>query len=119
MAAQTQRNAPGASVDYLIDENASVIDVPDGSSLAPTDNVEASIGATAPTAWWQLALIGLGVIAALLLLLQLLGGNPSTGVQPGTAGRRTGRTGLTVGMNEKARIRSGPSFSPNPRLSPG
>lgn len=84
MAARTQQHAPGASVDYLVDENASPVDVPDGSTLAPTDDVEGSIGATAPTAWWQLALIGLGIVAAILLVLQLLGGAPGTDVQPGT-----------------------------------
>jgi hypothetical protein len=84
MAAHTQPNAPGASVDYLVDENASPVDVPDGSILAPSDDVEETIGATAPTAWWQMALIGLGIVAAILLILQLLGGNPGTDVQPGT-----------------------------------
>lgn len=84
MAAHIRRNAPGASVDYLVDENASPVDVKDGSTLAPTDDVEESIGATAPTAWWQLALIGLGIVAAILLILQLLGGSPGTDVVPGT-----------------------------------
>jgi hypothetical protein len=84
MATQTKRDAPGASVDYLVDENASPIDVPDRSTLVPTDDVEESIGATAPSAWWQLALIGLGIVAAILLILQLLGGSPGTDVQPGT-----------------------------------
>lgn len=84
MTAHTRQNASGASVDYLVDENASAVDVPDGSQIAPTDDVEDSVGATAPTAWWQLALVGLGIVAAILLVLQLLGGSPGTDVQPGT-----------------------------------
>lgn len=84
MAGHRKTNAPGASVDYLVDENASVVDVPDGSTLAPSNDVEDSIGATSPAAWWQVALIGLGIVAAMLLVLQLLGGNPGTQVQPGT-----------------------------------
>jgi hypothetical protein len=84
MAAQNQENIPVATVDYLIDENASVIDVPDGSVLVPTKDVEQTIAATAPTTWWQVALIALGIVAAILLVLQLLGGSPGTDVQPGT-----------------------------------
>lgn len=84
MARQTHANAPAASVDYLVDEKASVVDVKDGSVLTPTDTVERSVGATAPTAWWRVGLIALGIVAAILLALQLLGGNPGTEVQPGT-----------------------------------
>jgi len=84
MAAHTRENGPGASVDYLIDENASKVDVEDGSTLTPTHDIEESIGATSPTAWWQMALVGLGIVAAILLLLQLLGGNPGTSVRPDT-----------------------------------
>jgi hypothetical protein len=78
------KDAGGAQVDYLIDENASPVDVPDNSILTPTADVEASVGATAPTNWWQLGLIGLAIVTAILLVLQLLGGNPGTDVVPGT-----------------------------------
>ena len=84
MAPRTQDNAPSAAVDYLVDENASSVDVKDGSLLTPTDDIELSVGATAPTAWWMAALIGLGIVAGLLLLLQLFGGTSGTAVQPGT-----------------------------------
>ena len=83
MAARKQ-SKPVASVDYLVDENASVVDVPDESLLVATDDIERSVGATAPAAWWRLGLIGLGIVAAILLLMQLIGGNPGTGVVPGT-----------------------------------
>ena len=82
--ATKQEKTAGASVDFLIDENASAIDVEDGSLLTSTDDVEASLGATAPTAWWQMALLGLAIVAAILLVLRLLGGNPGTDVVPGT-----------------------------------
>ena len=75
---------PASSVDYLVDENASIIDVPDESLLAATDDIERSVGATAPAAWWRFGLIALGIVAAILLLTQLLGGNPGTGVVPAT-----------------------------------
>lgn len=75
---------PAASVDYLVDENASVVDVPDDSTIRPAGELEETIGATGPTNWWMIGLIGLGIVAAILLLLQLLSGTPGTNVQPGT-----------------------------------
>lgn len=81
-----KQSGPGASVDYLVDENASVVDVPDNSLLAATDDVERSVGGTAPAAWWRFGLIGLGIVAAILLLVQLLGGNPGSDMVPGSPG---------------------------------
>lgn len=37
-----------------------------------------------PTQWWSYGLIGLGVVIALLLIMQLLMGAPGTAVQSGT-----------------------------------
>ena len=73
-----------ASVDFLIDENAARLDVPDGSTIRPAMEGEESIGSTSPTNWWRRGLIALGIVAAILLALQLLGGTPGTDVQPGT-----------------------------------
>ncbi|HWV02108.1 MAG TPA: hypothetical protein VN109_13150 [Devosia sp.] len=41
-------------------------------------------GQTSPVNWWGLGLIALFIIAAMLLGLQLLGGNRQTTVIPGT-----------------------------------
>lgn len=41
-------------------------------------------GQTSPVNWWGLSLIVLFLIAAILLSLQLLGGNRQTAVIPGT-----------------------------------
>lgn len=82
--ASTKTNKPASSVDYLVDENASVVDVPDDSRIRPAAEHEETIGATGPTNWWMIGLIGLGIVAAILLVLQLLSGNPGTKVQPGT-----------------------------------
>lgn len=82
--AERHANRPAAHVDHLVDENASIVDVEDGALLAPSDDIEATVGATGPGAWWRMGLIGLGIVAAILLVLQLLGGNPGTAVQPGT-----------------------------------
>jgi hypothetical protein len=79
---QTAR--PGAKVDYLVDENASVVDVPDDSTIRPANEFEETVGATGPTNWWMIGLVALGIVAGILLLLQLLGGTPGTDVQPGT-----------------------------------
>jgi hypothetical protein len=76
---------PGvARVDQLVDENGSPIDVPDDSKLEIASEEQPTIGATGPTNWWRLGLIGLGIVALILLLLQLFGGSPGTDVVPGT-----------------------------------
>ena len=75
---------PAAKVDYLIDENGQKLDVPDDSELTVTKDVERSVASTSPTSWWQLGLIGLGLVAFILLMLQIFGGTPGTDVQPGT-----------------------------------
>lgn len=82
--ADRHANRPAAQVDHLVDENASIVDVDDGSLLAPSDDIEKTVGATGPSAWWRVGLVGLGIVAAILLVLQLLGGNPGTSVEPGT-----------------------------------
>ncbi len=84
MTPDRQATHPAAQVDHLVDENASIVDVEDGSLLAPSDDIEETVGATGPSAWWRIGLIGLGIVVAILLALQLLGGNPGTAVQPGT-----------------------------------
>lgn len=84
MAQRRQSSKPAARVDSMADENTSVVDVGEDSLLAPSAELEETVGATAPAAWWRLGLIALGIVAAILLLLQLLGGNPGTDVVPGT-----------------------------------
>ena len=41
------------------------------------------MGATSPTNWWLYGLVGLGIVVAVLFLMQLFQGAPSTDVQPG------------------------------------
>jgi hypothetical protein len=77
-------NGPQASVDYLVDENAARLDVPDDSKIRPANEFEEAVGSTGPTNWWQIGLIALGIVAGILLFLQLLNGSPGTDVQPGT-----------------------------------
>lgn len=73
-----------ATVDNLIDENGSRIDVPDGSSIKVAGQHEASVGATSPTNWWLYGIVGLAIVVAVLFLLQMFQGAPATDVQPGT-----------------------------------
>lgn len=88
MATVTRMHPEGrpaaAKVDYLIDENGQKLDVPDDSELTVTDDIERSVGSTSPTSWWQMGLIGLGIVAFILLMLQIFNGAPGTDVQPGT-----------------------------------
>jgi len=73
-----------ASVDYLVDENGSKIEVPPGSELEPSHNPEATVGATGPTNWWLYGVIGLAIVVALLFFMQMFSGAPGTDVQPGS-----------------------------------
>ncbi len=85
MSTSTDKDAAKvASVDYLVDENGSRIDVPDNSKLKVAGEHEASVGATGPTNWWLYGLVGLGIIIAILLLMQMFSGAPGTDMQPGT-----------------------------------
>ena len=73
-----------ASVDNLIDENGSRIDVPDGSPLKVAGEHDATVGATGPTNWWLYGVFGLAIVVAVLFLMQMFQGAPATDVQPGT-----------------------------------
>lgn len=73
-----------AQVDSLIDENGSKIDVGDDRSLKIAEEFEPVVGGTSPTNWWRAGLVALFIVAAILLVLQLLNGNPQTDVIPGT-----------------------------------
>ena len=84
--AEDAAHQPAASVDFLIDENASRLDVPDGSTVRPAAEGEPNVGGTGPTNWWRAGIIAVAIVAAILLLLQLRGAPPGTDVQPGTPG---------------------------------
>ncbi len=73
-----------AQVDRLVDETGATIDMPDDSSIRPAAEAEPGIGATGPSNWWRYGLLALVIVAAILLALQLLGGNKGTDVIPGT-----------------------------------
>jgi hypothetical protein len=79
-----KREPKVARVDQLIDENGEPIALPENSALEVTDAVEETVGGTGPTAWWRMGLIGLGIVVLILLLFQVLMGNPGTSVVPGT-----------------------------------
>lgn len=75
---------PASEVDYLVDEKASKLNVPDEAHFAPARDGEPSVAATGPTNWWRTGLIVMAMLIALLLVLQIAGGWPGTDVQPGT-----------------------------------
>ncbi len=79
-----QAQPTAARVDYLVDENGARLDVPDNSEVTVTSDAERAVASTSPTNWWQISLVGLGIVAFILLVLQLFGGTPGTDVQPGT-----------------------------------
>jgi hypothetical protein len=85
MATAPKQPAPEvAKVDVLVDENGSQIDVPDNSPIRVAGEHEEVVGATSPTNWWLYGVIGLAIVVAVLFLMQLFQGAPSTDVQPGT-----------------------------------
>ena len=73
-----------AQVDNLIDERGYKIPVGDDSSIKIAADMEPVIGGTGPTNWWRAGLVALFIVAAILLVLQLIGGNRGTDVIPGT-----------------------------------
>lgn len=73
-----------AKVDTLVDERGYKVDVPDDSALEVATEVEQTVGATGPTNWWRLGLIAVVIVAAILLVLQLMNGNTGTEMIPGT-----------------------------------
>jgi hypothetical protein len=73
-----------ASVDGLIDENGARIGLPPDSPIKVAGEHEATVGATGPTNWWLYGLFGLAIVVAVLFLMQMFQGAPSTDVQPGT-----------------------------------
>ena len=69
MAEPTNSTSPQvAKVDYLVDENGSRIDVPDGSGIKVAGEHEASVGATGPTNWWLYGLVALVAVVALVVV---------------------------------------------------
>lgn len=85
MATTPQRPGPTvASVDSLVDENGSRIDVPDGSPLRVAGEHDATVAATGPTNWWLYGVGALAIVIAVLFLMQMFQGAPATDVQPGT-----------------------------------
>lgn len=73
-----------ASVDVLVDENGSQIDVPDGSELKVAGEHDAVVASTSPTNWWLYGLGALAIVVAIMFGLQWLNGAPGSDVQPGT-----------------------------------
>lgn len=52
--------------------------------LAVETSVEQATGVRGPVNWWQSGLIALGILAALLLIMQIMGGGAGTDVVSGT-----------------------------------
>jgi hypothetical protein len=74
-----------AKVDFLVDENGSRIELPhENEGIRGARDSESTIGGTGPTNWWRLGLVLLGLIALVLLVLQLVNGGARTDVVPGT-----------------------------------
>ena len=84
MAVSHDNEPKVAKVDYLVDEKGYQVDVPDDSTLKVATDAEPTVGATGPTNWWRIGLIALAIVAAILLVLQLLNGNTGTDMVRGT-----------------------------------
>jgi hypothetical protein len=87
-----------AQVDNLIDERGYKIPVGEDTSIKIATEMEPVVGGTSPTNWWRAGLVALVIVAAILLILQLIGGNRGTDVIPGTpvAAPQTETTGTTA-----------------------
>jgi hypothetical protein len=52
--------------------------------VRPSNDDRVAIASTGPTNWWRIGLVAIGIVALILLLLQLFQGTPGTDVQPGS-----------------------------------
>ena len=85
MANRSDTRPEDARVDYLVDEQGSPIALPhENEGVRGSRGSESTVGGTGPTNWWRLGLVVLGVLALLLLILQLMNGGVNTSVVPGT-----------------------------------
>lgn len=57
---------------------------PADAELRTETEIAQAAGTTSPSGWWRWGLVALLVLVAILLALQLLGGNKGTDVIPGT-----------------------------------
>ena len=73
-----------AQVDYIPDERGFKIPVGEDASLKVASEMDHVVGGSSPTNWWPAGLIALFIVAAILLLLNLLNGNRGTDSLPGT-----------------------------------
>lgn len=73
-----------AQVDNLVDERGYKIPVGEDTSIKVAKEMEPVVGGTGPTNWWRAGLVALFIVAAMLLVLQLLNGNRQTEMIPGT-----------------------------------
>ncbi|KFC68106.1 hypothetical protein FF80_02047 [Devosia sp. LC5] len=73
-----------ANVDNLIDENGARIEVPGDTPIKVAGEHDETVGATGPTNWWLYGVVGLAIVIAVLLILQLFNGAPGSDVQPAT-----------------------------------
>ena len=82
--AATVRPGSVAQVDNLIDERGYKIPTGEDASIKVAGEMDHVVGGTSPTNWWRAGLIALFIVAAILLVLQLIGGNRGTDMIPGT-----------------------------------
>lgn len=59
-------------------------DDPGDNELSVETEIAQTTGQVSPVNWWGLSLLALFLVAAILLAIQLLGGNRQTAVIPGT-----------------------------------
>jgi len=59
-------------------------DDPADNELSVETEIAQTTGQVSPVNWWGLSLLALFLVAAILLAIQLLGGNRQTAVIPGT-----------------------------------
>ena len=83
---ETRARNPGVAVDHMVDETGAAAPPPRDEIVVPAQAPEPKVAArNGPGKWWRLSLVGLGIVVAILLVLQFLAGGPAnTDVVPGT-----------------------------------
>ena len=80
------RNEPKlpAGAGGPVDEDAPPLELGKDTGLHFTDDIETAVRGRGPAAWWRAGLVALVIVAAMLLLFQVLMGGPVTDMTPGT-----------------------------------
>jgi len=73
-----------AKVNPLIHDTSTKLDTSEELARTVAEEHDETVASVSPTNWWLYGIIGLAIVIAMLLILQLFNGAPGTDMQPGS-----------------------------------